>query len=151
MFPVTELIYFNKLFKNLFFNTFLKCIWKSTSSYHGPGSSVGIASELRAGRSGTESRWGRDFSPFQTGPGAHSPSCKMGTGCFSGVNSGRCVLLATHPLLVPRSWKSRPITLPTLWACNGITLPLPLLHLIGGISQSFSNNQYQMDDLKSAW
>ena len=29
--------------------------------YRGPGSSVGIATELRAGRSGIESRWGRDF------------------------------------------------------------------------------------------
>ena len=29
----------------------------------GPGSSVSIATELRAGRSGIESRWGRDFPP----------------------------------------------------------------------------------------
>ena len=29
----------------------------------GPGSSVGIATELRAGRSGIESRWGRNFPP----------------------------------------------------------------------------------------
>jgi len=48
----------------------------------GPGSSVGIATELRAGRSGIESRWGRDFPPVQTGPGAHPASCKMGTGSF---------------------------------------------------------------------
>jgi len=46
----------------------------------GPGSSVGIATELRAGRSGIESRWGRDFPPIQTGLGAHPASCKMGTG-----------------------------------------------------------------------
>ena len=51
----------------------------------GPGSSVGIATELRAGRSGIESRWGRDFPPIQTGPGAHPASCKMGTGYFPGV------------------------------------------------------------------
>ena len=44
----------------------------------GPGSSVGIETELLAGRSGIESRWGRDFPPFQTGPGAHPVSCKMG-------------------------------------------------------------------------
>jgi len=31
--------------------------------YGGPGSSVGIVTELRAGRSGIESRWGRDFPP----------------------------------------------------------------------------------------
>ena len=46
---------------------------------------------LWAGRSGIESRWGRDFSPVQTGPGAHPASCKMGTGVFPGdkVRKGR--------------------------------------------------------------
>jgi len=58
---------------------------------------------------------GRDFPPVQTVPGAHSASCTMSTGSFPGVKYGRCVLLTTHPLLVPRSWKSRAITLPTLW------------------------------------
>ena len=71
---------------------------------------------LWAGRSGIESRWGRDFPPVQTGPGAHPASYKMGTGSFPGVKCGRGVLLTTHPLLVPRSWKSRAIPLPTLWA-----------------------------------
>ena len=65
--------------------------------------SVGVATELRAGRSGIESRWGRDFPPVQTGPGAHPASCTMGTGSFLGVKCGRGVLLTTHPLLVPRS------------------------------------------------
>jgi len=86
----------------------------------GPGSSVGIATELRAGRSGIESRWGRDFPPVQTGPGTHPASCKMGTGSFPGVKCGRCVLLTTHPLLVPRSWNSTAIPLPTLWATPGL-------------------------------
>jgi len=56
-----------------------------------PGSSVGIATELRAGRSGIESRWRQDFPPVQTGPGAHPASCKMGTVSFPGgkVRSGR--------------------------------------------------------------
>ena len=49
------------------------------------GSSVGIVTELRAGRSGIESRWGRDFPPVQTGPGAYPAPCKMGTGSFPGV------------------------------------------------------------------
>jgi len=75
----------------------------------GPGSSVGIATELRAGRFGIASRWGRDFPPVQTGPGAHPASCKMVTRSFLGVKCGRGVLLTTHPLLVPRSWKSRAI------------------------------------------
>jgi len=60
-------------------------------------------------------RWGRDFPPVQTGPGAHPASCTMGTGTFPGVKCGQDVLLTTHPLLVPRSWKSRVIPLPTLW------------------------------------
>ena len=62
---------------------------------------------------------GRDFPPIQTGPGAHPASCTMGTGSFPGVKFGRGVLLTTHPLLVPWSWKSRAIPLPTLWATTG--------------------------------
>jgi len=68
-----------------------------------------------------KSRWGRDFPPVQTGPGAHPASCKMGTESFPGVKCGRCVLLTTHPLLVLRSWKSRALG----HTCIGITLPLP--------------------------
>jgi len=62
---------------------------------------------------------GRDFPPVQTGPEAHPASCTMGTGSFPGVNYGRGVLLTTHPLLVPWSWKSRAIPLPILWATTG--------------------------------
>ena len=60
------------------------------------------------------------FPPVQTGPGVHPASYKMGTGSFPGVKCGRSVLLTTHPLLVPRSWKSRAIPLPTLWATPGL-------------------------------
>jgi hypothetical protein len=56
------------------------------------------------------------FPPVQTGPGTHPASCKMGTGSLPGVKCGRSMQLTTHPLLVPRSWKSRAIPLPTLWA-----------------------------------
>jgi len=68
-----------------------------------PGSSVGIATELRAGRSGDRIPVGARFSaPVQTDPGAHPASCKMGTGSFPGVKSGRGVTLTPHtPLLVP--------------------------------------------------
>ena len=62
-----------------------------------PGSSVGIPTKLRAGRSGIESRWGPEFSPVQTGPGAHPASCKMGAGSFPGVKHDRGVLLTTSP------------------------------------------------------
>ena len=41
------------------------------------------------------------FSPVQTGPGAHTASCTMGTGSFMGVKSGRSVTLTPHYLLVP--------------------------------------------------
>jgi len=87
---------------------------------YGPGSSVGIATELRTRRSGIESRSGRDFPPSQTGPWAHPASCTMGIGSFPWVKCGRDVLLTTHPLLVPRSWKSRAIPLPILWATLGL-------------------------------
>ena len=57
----------------------------------GLGSSVSIATELRGGQSGIDSQWGRDFPPVHTGPGAHTASCKMGTGSFPGgkVRLGR--------------------------------------------------------------
>jgi len=44
----------------------------------------------------------------------------MSTGSFPEVNCGQGVLPTTHPLLVPRSWKSRAVTLPTLWATPGL-------------------------------
>ena len=67
-----------------------------------------------------EFHWGRDFKLVQTGPGAHPASCKMGTGSFPELKCGLGVLLNTHTLLVPRSWKSRTITLPTIWATLGL-------------------------------
>ena len=79
----------------------------------GPGSSVGIATDYGLDGPGIESRWGRDFPPIQTGPGAHPASCTMGTRSFPGVKFGQGVLLTTHPLLAPRSWKSRAIPLPS--------------------------------------
>ena len=85
-----------------------------------PGSSVGIATELRAGSSGIESWWRRGFPPVQTGPVAHPASCKMGTGSFLGAKRGWAVLLTTHPLLVPRLWKRRAIPILTLSATSGL-------------------------------
>jgi len=84
-----------------------------------PGSSVSIATGY--GLDGIESRWGRDFSaPVQTGPGAHPATYTIGTGSFPGVRCGRGVLLTTHPLLAPWSWKSRAILLLPLWAQPGL-------------------------------
>jgi len=50
----------------------------------------------------------------------HKLAFNLGTGSFLGVNCGRGVLLTTHPLVVPRSWKSTAIPLPTLWATPGL-------------------------------
>jgi len=46
-----------------------------------------VVTELRAGRSAIEFRWGRDFPPIQTGPGVHPASCTMGTGSFPEVEA----------------------------------------------------------------
>ena len=78
----------------------------------GPVSSVGIATELRDGRFGIDSRLGLDFPSVQTDPGAQPASCKMGTGSFPGVKCDRGVLLTTQPLLVSRSWKISAVYLP---------------------------------------
>ena len=76
----------------------------------GPGSAVGIATGYGLDGPGIESRWGARFSaPVQTGPGGHPASCKMDTGSFPGVKSGRNVNLTPHPLLVPWSRKGRAI------------------------------------------
>ena len=80
----------------------------------GLGSSVDIATDYGLDGPGIESRWRRDFPPVQAGPGAQPASCKMGTWSFPGVKCGRGVLLTTHLLLEPRSWKSRAIPVPTL-------------------------------------
>ena len=79
---------------------------------------------LRAGRSGDRIPvWARFSAPVQTGPGIHPASCTTGTGSFPGLKSGRGVTLTTHPLLVPRSWKSRATRLPTLWSTPGLYRP----------------------------
>ena len=83
--------------------------------YCGPGSSVCITTELQAGRSGIESRW---YEIFRRPDRPWGPPSLLHNGyrVFPGVKYGRAVLLTTHPLLVPWSWKSRAIPLPTLWA-----------------------------------
>ena len=87
----------------------------------GRGSSVGKATGYGLDCPGIESQWGARFSaPLQTGPGAHPASCTMGTRSFPGVKSGRGVTLIRHPLLVPRSRKSRAIPLLPLWAVQPV-------------------------------
>ena len=84
---------------------------------YGPGSSVGIATDY--GLDGPGSNPGGD-EIFRPSRPALGPICKMGTGSFPGVKCGRGVLLTTHPLLLPQSWKSRAVPLPTLWATPGL-------------------------------
>ena len=63
----------------------------------------------------------RFSAPVQTDPGAHPASCKMGTGYFPVVTSGRGVLLTNHPLLVLWQRKCRAIYLSPIdrTACTG--------------------------------
>ena len=65
-------------------------------------------------------RTAKFFAPVQTGPGAYSTSCTMGTGSFPGGNSGRGVTLTPHSLLVPWSRNSRAIPLFPLWAVRPV-------------------------------
>ena len=68
---------------------------------------------------GIESRWGEIFRPSRPALGPTQPPVEWELGPSPEVKYGRGVLLTTHPLLVPRSWKSRAIPLPALWATTG--------------------------------
>ena len=86
-----------------------------------PGSSFGIATGYRLDGPRIVSWWGARFStPDQTGLGAHSASCTMGTGSFPRVKIGRGMTLTPHPLLVPWSRKGRAIPLLPLWAIRPV-------------------------------
>jgi len=60
----------------------------------------------------------------------------MGTGSFPGVKYGRGLLLTTHPLLVPWSWKSRAIPVPTLWATTRPVMEKLYVYPVGYNKQS---------------
>jgi len=66
--------------------SYVKCEVNNKYIYcRGTGGSVGIATELRARRSGNRTPvWARFSAPVHTGPGAHPVSCTMGTGSFPG-------------------------------------------------------------------
>jgi hypothetical protein len=96
---------------------------KTVLQEYGPGSSVVIVTDYGLGGPGIESRWGRDF-PHLSRPalGPNQPPAQgvPGLSRGGGGNVGRGVLLTTHPLSVPRSWKSRATPLPTLRATPGL-------------------------------
>ena len=62
----------------------------------------------------------RFSAPVQAGPGAHPASCKMGTGSFPRVKSGRGLKLTPHRLPVPWSRKSRAIHILPLCAVRSV-------------------------------
>jgi hypothetical protein len=109
---------------------------------YGPSSSVGIATELRAGRSGDRIpvEGARFYAPVQTGPGDHPASCTMGTGSFPGVKSSRGVTLTPHPLLVQWSRKGGAITLLPLWAIR----PVQSLSACTRVTFTFTFTFYEM-------
>jgi len=100
--------------KNLDFYILILSITAITDALCGPGGSVGIATDY--GLDGPGSIPGGDevFRSSRPALGPTQPPVKWVPGLSRGVKCGRGVLLTTHRLLVPRSWKSRAIPLPTL-------------------------------------
>jgi len=126
------------------------------------GSSVCVTTDYGLDGPGIESRWVREFPSVQTDPRVHPGSSKMGTGSFPRVKCGRGVLLTTHHLLAPRSWKSRAIPLPPgrsgraeNLAHTGIRSPdrparsRSLHHFLYSIKMNFSNGSYILVDMHS--
>ena len=71
---------------------------------------------------GSNTGGGRDIPHLSRpalGP-TQSPSCTIGTGSFSGIQSGRGVTLTPHPLVMPWSRKSRAIPLLPLWTVRPV-------------------------------
>ena len=99
-------------------------------SDHYTNSSVGIATRYGLGGPGIESRWGARFSAsVQTGPGAHTASCTMGTGSSPGLK--RPVRGVDHPPSSRAEVEGRVglyLYSPSgpSWLVPGWTLPLPL-------------------------
>ena len=85
-----------------------------------PGSSVGIATDYGLDGPGPNTGGDEIFRPSRPALRTTQPPVKRVPGLSRGVKCGRSVLLTSHPLLVPRSWKSIAIPLPTLWATPGL-------------------------------
>ena len=133
-------------------------------------SSVGIATTIRAGRSGDRIPVGgaRFSAPIQTGSGSNPVSCTMGTGYFPAVKAAGawCWLQppssaeikkelsynSTHPMCIPGPVTGLPLPLP---------LPLPLVNRLANrqefcvcVQQNFNTTlklffPYFMTDLVS--
>jgi hypothetical protein len=97
-------------------------------------SSVGIATRYVLEGSGIECRWkGEMFRIYPDLPLCPPSLLYNGHLVFPGGKGGPGVTLTTHPLLVPRSWKSRAIPLLNLWArvaCYMVKPYLPLPYVL---------------------
>ena len=86
----------------------------------GPGSSFGIGNDYGLNGPGSNPGGDKTFRSSRSALCPTQPPVKWVPGSFPGVKRGRGVLLTTHPLLLPRSWKSSAIPLPTLWTTPGL-------------------------------
>jgi hypothetical protein len=86
----------------------------------GPGSSVGIATGYRLDGLGIESRWGEIFRTRPEWTWGPPSLLYNGYRVFPGDKATGTWCWTTHPLLVPRSRKSRAIPLPP-WALGYVT------------------------------
>ena len=87
-------------------------------------SSVGIAADYGLDGPGIDSRWSEIFRPCRPALGPTQPPIQWVPGLSPGVKHSRGVLLTTHPLLVPWSWKTRAIKADSHLACRAHAVPL---------------------------
>jgi len=94
----------------------------------GRGSSVGIATKYGLDGPGSYPGGNETFRPSRPAVESTHTIVQRVPSLSPGVKCGLGVLLTTHSLLVPRSWKSRAIRLPTLWATPGLTFIIHVIH-----------------------